>query len=119
MRIERRRTKKLIAAFHFELSNQAGWKCGDCRKNGLEKKRRCGWLAGAKDGPERIVWARRGVGVSECPTSLITTQSLQWIEAFHAWKLCGWSDGEATARQVEALCVLENEWRKEQPDEQR
>ena len=29
---KRPRTKKLIVAFHFEFSNQAGWKCDVCRK---------------------------------------------------------------------------------------
>ena len=38
------RTKKLIVAFHFQFSSQAGWRCDVCRRTGLEKKRRCGWL---------------------------------------------------------------------------
>lgn len=83
----------------------------------MEKQRRCGWVAGAKEGPERVVWARRGIAVSECPRSLITAESLRRVEEFHVWKLSGRLVEPLTARQVEALCVLENEWRKELADE--
>ena len=27
-----RRTKKLLVAFHFQFSNQAGWECDACRR---------------------------------------------------------------------------------------
>ena len=47
---ERGGTKKLIVAFHFQFANQAGWRCDACRRNGLEKKRRCGWLAARRGG---------------------------------------------------------------------
>ena len=44
--------KKLLVAFHFHFANQAGWKCDDCRRTGLENKRRCGWagLGGDESG---------------------------------------------------------------------
>src|SRR5690348_1583663 len=83
MRAIGRRTKKLIVAFHFYLfSNQAGWKCDECRKAGLDVKRRCGWLSPSDKGVERIVWARKEVATSECPKAFITPQSMAWLEEF-------------------------------------
>src|SRR5260370_36953069 len=82
----RRKKKKLIVAFHFQLSNAAGWKCDACRKSGLERKRRCGWLPEALEAPAQIVWARKQVATDVCPKSLITAASLGWIEAFLIWK---------------------------------
>jgi hypothetical protein len=66
-----------------------------------------------------IVWARKSVGVTSCPTSFITPESIALIEEFHAWKLFGiaaWR--ELPARLVEAIFVLENELRSERDDAQ-
>jgi len=114
MRFERGRTKKLIVAFHFELAHQAGWKCGDCRKNGLESKRRCGWLPEIQEDAPKIVWARGSVFLDTCPKSFVTADSTSHIRAFAAWKLLGGSDRAGlTARTADAFCVLENELRAE------
>ncbi len=114
MRAGGRRTKKLIVAFHFQRANQAGWRCGECRKNGLEAKRRCGWLAEAERGPRCMVWARRPVYLETCPRSYITAASMTLVEAFAAWKLLGGGDpGALAARTADAFCVLENELRVE------
>lgn len=112
MRSERRRTKKLIVAFQFQFANQAAWNCDDCRKRGLVKTRHCAF---AKETPaQRPVWSRRGVFATQCPKSLITAESLTFIEEFQIWKRFGCSDIRVmNARKVEALSVLENEWRKE------
>ena len=62
------REKKLIVAFHFQFSNQAGWECDACRRAGLEVRRRCGWTArGGRDAGARGVGAEEGGvgGVSE------------------------------------------------------
>ena len=65
---ERGRKKKLIVAFHFQFSNQAGWKCDACRRSGLERERRCGWLGWPHDGRARLRCGRgRRVALDELP----------------------------------------------------
>lgn len=114
MRTERGRKKKLVVAFHFQLGNKAAWSCDACRRSGLEKRRRCGWLT--EDEPETasIVWARGRVALKSCPTSYITSESVALLEEFHAWKLLGaGSVYDLPARVVEAIFILENELRAE------
>jgi hypothetical protein len=122
-----------MVAFHFQGShhyvetNGAGWKCDECRRQGLEARRRCGWLREDERGPRRIVWARGRTATEECPKSLVTPQSLEWIERFFTWKfaggggphdfaqngglraLCAFED--MTARDADAFLILEREWR--------
>jgi len=120
VRVNRSRKKKLIVAFHFQLGNKAAWKCDTCRKSGLERKRRCGWLEHAADSIAPIVWVRRRVSLTTCPTSYVTSESIALLEEFHAWKLCGaGSVHELPARLVEAIFVLENELRAENNDGQK
>ena len=107
---EHGRTKKLIVAFHFEFSNQAGWKCDDCRKSGLERKRRCGWLPPDAVEPPRLVWARRGVSLDTCPKPYITAESLSLVEEFFVrrrWRAI--DEKDLTARQVQAYTILEQQ----------
>jgi hypothetical protein len=100
------------------LSNQAGWECDACRKAGLEKKRRCGWLE--DDGMERVVWARGGVAVTRCPRSTVTAASEAMVEEFLVWKRVGAAAvGELSARQVEAFVVLENAMEQEKRNGER
>jgi len=107
------RTKKLIVAFHFQFANQAAWKCDECRRQGLEKLRRCGWLNWANE-PRRVVWARGGVATECCPTSYVTADSAIYIQEFNAWKLFGGSGVYSLpARTVDAFIVLEHELRSE------
>lgn len=121
MRVDRGRTKKLNVAFHFQLGSQAAWGCDACRKSGLERKRRCGWIIGAdpsENGP--IVWARGRTALTTCPTSYITAESIALIEEFHAWKLLGATSAyDLPARVVEAIFILENELRAELNDGQK
>lgn len=108
------RKKKLIIAFHFQFANQAAWKCDACRKSGLERKRRCGWLPVEELIPTRVVWAREQAAIDSCPTSYITAESLALLEEFHAWKLLGIGHySELPARLAEAIFLLENELRTE------
>lgn len=113
MRVDGRRTKKLIVAFHFQSSRQAGWRCGDCRRQGLEEKRRCGWLPESRRGARRLVWVGRGrAATEECPKSLVTAQSIEWLEWFFTWKFSGGGDvSEMAARDADAILTLEREWR--------
>lgn len=100
----------MTVAFHFHLSNQAGWKCDACRKSGLAKKRRCGWLH--SEGPETagttIVWARKDVALTTCPKSFITGESETLLEEFFVHRrLGGPQASDLSARQVEAFAILE------------
>jgi hypothetical protein len=66
-----------------------------------------------------VVWARKTVSVTSCPTSYITPETIALLEEYHAWKLfgaAGWWD--LPSRLVEAIFVLENELRSERGDAQ-
>jgi len=94
------------------MGSQAGWKCDACRRQGLEAARRCGWIAEERRGPRRIVWARGRAVSEECPTSLVTPQSIEWVERFLAWKVGGAGDLlQRGAREAEAFLLLEREVR--------
>ena len=119
MRADGRRTKKLTVAFHFLFANQAAWRCDNCRRQGLEQKRRCGWLGIEKqDGPP--VWARSGIGVSACPKSVITGESQALLEEYHTRKMLGHRGNinDLPARTVDAFCLLEQLTAKERSHEQ-
>jgi hypothetical protein len=120
VRANRGRKKKLIVAFHFQLGNKAAWNCDTCRKSGLERRRRCGWLPSVTDSIAPIVWVRGRVSLATCPTSYISSESIALLEEFHAWKLFGaGSVYDLPARLVEAIFVLEKELRAEVNDGQK
>jgi len=111
MRPFRRRTKKLIVAFHFQFSNPTAWKCDACRRSGLELKRRCGWIPAAQQTTPHVVWARKQVSTDVCPKSLITGESISFIEDFLARKRLGLAvTEEISARKAEAFLSLEEQW---------
>jgi hypothetical protein len=114
MRIERGRTKKLIVAFHFLRGDGSRWECDACRKQGLEARRRCGFLAETLRGGKRIVWSRGRVIAEECPKSLVSSESIELLEKFFAGRALhgrGWPD--PTAREADAFLTLEAELRAE------
>jgi len=114
VRPESGRNKKLIVAFHFQFANEAAWKCDECRKAGLEQKRRCAWAGNTAEAGERIVWGRRQVGVTRCPRSIITAESLYLLDEFNLWKRsAGLPLREMPARVVDAILILDNETRAE------
>jgi hypothetical protein len=77
-------------------------------------KRRCGWMPAALETPEKVVWARKRVSTGTCPTSLISAQSLTWIEQFWVWRRLGPSyPGDLSAREIEAFLILEREAQEE------
>ena len=117
MRIDRDRKKKLIVAFHFQFANRAGWDCDACRKNGLEKKRRCGFLPAAARGEPRLVWIRKQAQADECPKSMVTGESLSLVEEFFVRRRLGMVDGmETPARKVDAFLILREEMEREERD---
>ena len=102
------------------MGNKAAWSCDACRKSGLEKKRKCGWLADDAAPSSAIVWARGRTTLAACPTSTITSESVALLEEFHAWKLLGaGSYYDLPARLVHAIFILENEVRAESNDGQK
>jgi hypothetical protein len=110
MRPVGRRKKKLIVAFQFQDANQAAWKCDACRAQGLDVKRRCAWLGPGRVAPPRVVWVGRTVRVTECPKSIISAESIGWIEQYQVGRAFGFPDLQnAPARAVDAFCVLEAE----------
>ena len=101
-----------MVAFHFYRTSQAGWKCDQCRRQGLEEKRRCGWLPENRRGARRPVWIRGRLATEECPKSLVTPQSLEWLERFFAWKFSGGGVLEGLpAKMADAFLALETAWR--------
>ncbi len=57
-----------------------------------------------------MVWVRGRVSTSECPKPFVTAESFGWLEEFQVRKRLGYPDlMEMTARQVEAMLVLEAE----------
>lgn len=114
MRTQRGRKKKLIVAFHFQFANRAAWKCDTCRNDGLEVKRRCGWLTTPSLSGPSVVWAREHVATTSCPVSYVTAESQTLLEEFYAWKVLGISDyHDMPTRAAEAIFILENELRTE------
>jgi hypothetical protein len=117
VRAGRERKKKLTVAFHFQFSNRAGWNCDSCRQNGLETKRRCGFLPDEKRGEPRIVWGRKQTQSEECPKSFATGESLALVEEFFVRRRLGIGDSiDMEARKVDAFLILRDEMEREERD---
>lgn len=57
--------------------------------------------------------------MTSCPTSYITAHSLEFLETFQAMKMFPAGDYRTLpARVVEAMMIIENEWRTERNHEQ-
>jgi hypothetical protein len=59
------------------------------------------------------VWARGAVVSARCPKSIITAESLLFLEQFRWWKELGGNVSSIEAKNAEALVLLEREWRTE------
>jgi hypothetical protein len=67
-------------------------------------------VAGLEAVAGRAVWARKHAVAERCPKSLISAQSLAWIEQYSGWRLAGAGGYRSMdARQLEAFSVLEEE----------
>lgn len=122
MRAQRARKKKLIVAFHFQLANaefagRAGWDCDSCKRNGLETKRRCGFLPPDQRGNARTVWGRRQVQTQECPKSFVTGESMSLLEEFFVRRRLGIADSlDLDARKTDAFLILRDQMEREERD---
>jgi len=64
-----------------------------------------------------VIWARKRVSTDRCPTSVVSAQSLTWIEQFFVWQRLRESyPSELSAREVEAFLILEGEAQAEESD---
>ena len=60
------------------------------------------------------VWARGGVSTTQCPKSLISAESLVFLEEFNIWKRFGCGDAQRmNARVADAIALLEDELKRE------
>ena len=60
------------------------------------------------------VWARGGVSTTQCPKSLISAESLVFLEEFNIWRRFGCGDAQwMNARVADAIALLEDELRLE------
>jgi hypothetical protein len=85
-----------------------------CRRSGLEKKRRCGFIDLDDSGGGRPVWARADVATETCPKSYVTAESVGLVEEFLVRRRLGAMNFEQlTARQVEAFLILDKALAKE------
>ncbi len=117
MRTDGDRKKKLIVAFHFQFANRAGWDCDSCRRQGLERTRRCGFLPEAERGDTRIVWGRKRARAEECPKSLVTGASLALVEEFLVRRRLDIRESlDIPARKADAFLILQDEMEREERD---
>ena len=68
---------------------------------------------GEKAQTVKIVWARGDVVSGECPTSAISAASIAWLEMFGAYRILGGQAmGDWSAKDAEAMALLQEEWEK-------
>lgn len=90
-----------------------------CRRSGLEKKRRCGWLQLDDGAAGPLIWARRDVSLRTCPKSYVTAESQTLVEEFFVRRRLGGIEfAQLTAKQVEAFVILEKALAAEMKDAQ-
>jgi hypothetical protein len=85
----------------------------------LAKARRCAWLDVKDDEPARLVWARGKTMAFRCPKSIITAESLGFIEQFFYWKSCGGDLWSLDAKSADAILALQEESVKESENEEK
>lgn len=60
------------------------------------------------------MWTRRGVFAVQCPKSVITGESLHFLEQFRFWKETGGGSlMEMEAKDADAVLLLERAWQEE------
>jgi hypothetical protein len=84
----------------------------------LAKARRCAWLEEKEEDPARPVFARGRTVAFRCPKSIITAQSLSFIEQFLYWKRCGGDLWSLNAKSADAILALQEESVKEGKNEE-
>ena len=68
-------------------------------------------------GDPRLVWARKSAQAEECPKSLVTGESLAFVEEFFIRRQLRMADTlEMGARKVDAFVILRREMEREERD---
>jgi hypothetical protein len=79
----------------------------------MVKSRNCAWVEDCQP-DSRIVWARAGIVTKQCPKSLVTTQTLRYLDIYRSWKTLGAGfSGSLDAKSADAIELLEQEWKAE------
>jgi hypothetical protein len=65
------------------------------------------------------VWARGKTVAFRCPKSIITAQSLGFIDQFFYWKSCGGDLWSLDAKSADAILLLQEEYAKEKNNEEK
>jgi hypothetical protein len=86
--------------------------------SGLVKIRHCAWLAENEEVPARPVFVRGRTVAFRCPKSIVTAQSLGFIELFAYWRRCGGDLWSLDAKSADALLALQEESLKESKNEE-
>jgi hypothetical protein len=87
-------------------------------KSGLAEARRCAWLKGTENQAATPVWVRGKTIAFRCPKSIITAQSLTFLEQFLYWRRCSGNLWELDAKTADALMALQEESEKENHHEE-
>jgi hypothetical protein len=85
--------------------------------SGLVKVRQCAWQNDQRAIPLRPVWVRGKTVAFHCPKSIITAQSLGFIEQFLYWKRCGGDLWLLDAKTADAVLLLQEESEKKNKNE--
>jgi hypothetical protein len=81
------------------------------------KSRKCAWLAVEAPLDKRVVWVRGNVFSVQCPKSIITADSLRYLEVFSLWRQLGGISFESLdAKTADALVTLQQAWQEENQD---
>lgn len=78
------------------------------------KIRNCAWLPNPQGEAAKVIWARGAVLAKSCPKSLITAESIRFLEMHRVWKSFGkgWP-GAMEARAADAIELIERAWTEE------
>jgi hypothetical protein len=79
----------------------------------LVKIRRCAWAPENYSESDGAVWARNSIVSRRCPKSIVTPQSVFFLEQFRWWKELGGNVWSMEAKSADAVLLLEQEWRTE------
>jgi hypothetical protein len=84
----------------------------------LTKARRCAWSGFEEQQTTQPVWVRGEALAFRCPKSIVTAQSLHFIEQFLFWKRGGGDLWSLEAKSADALLVLQDASVKESQNEE-
>lgn len=80
----------------------------------MEESRQCGWR-GERQAGVKAVWARYGSATNRCPKTVITADSVAWLDQWAIWRQTGRGvSAEWSAKDLEAMAVLEQAWERMQ-----